>query len=116
MPVEVLDFDFDTPAAAGKQAAQRNDEYCLIKATVSKALPVVGATAALSLQLLAMDSDHDGLVTMSAKQLANRLGLSWQSGVVIFRRLRKHGFIERTAGGSAGEASTHRVTLDPQPI
>lgn len=114
MPVEVIDFDFDTAPAGGKQPGTRGDFS--IPATVERALPAIGATATVALMLLASEADPDRLVTMSARSLASRLGLSWPTAIMLFKRLRKNGFLERVGGGFGNETSTYRVTVNPQPI
>lgn len=82
-----------------------------LKAVICAAFRVLGGTDTVALQLLLDAADSRGLVTLSARQLAELLGTPRRTAIVIFQRLRAKKVIVRVKGGGAGQTSTHRIDL-----
>lgn len=80
-----------------------------LERVLSEAHPVVGSTASLVLLYLMESADADGTVSLSASELADRLGLAYITAISLLKRLRAKGWIERVSGGTPGRVSVHRI-------
>lgn len=80
----------------------------------ARSQPTGGPAERAALLILALESNHHGLCTLSAREIANELDTDRVTARRIVDRLRRRGLVSWDQG-SSGERNTYRLTLSDLP-